>query len=77
MPFIAAAIMLADAVAHVAAGAIRGGEGQGLGGVGDFEPVRSAEPPMVSSSTLLITSSAIWLDLRVATFWRHRRRAWP
>ena len=31
-----------------------------------FEPVRSAEPPMVSGSSGLITSSTSWLDLRVA-----------
>ena len=31
-----------------------------------FEPVRSAEPPTVSGSTGLMTSSTSWLDLRVA-----------
>jgi hypothetical protein len=31
-----------------------------------LEPVRSAEPPIVSGSTGLITSSTSWLDLRVA-----------
>ena len=33
-----------------------------------FEPVRSAEPPIVSGTTPLMTSSAISEDLRVATF---------
>jgi hypothetical protein len=33
-----------------------------------LEPVRSAEPPMVSGTTPLMTSSAISDDLRVATF---------
>ena len=33
-----------------------------------LEPVRSAEPPIVSGTTPLITSSAISDDLRVATF---------
>src|SRR5262245_34082088 len=33
-----------------------------------FDPVRSADPPIVSGTTPLITSSAISDDLRVATF---------
>ena len=33
-----------------------------------FDPVRSADPPSVSGMTLLITSSAISEDFRVATF---------
>src|ERR1043165_4335514 len=33
-----------------------------------LEPVRSAEPPMVSGTAPLMTSSAISEDLRVATF---------
>jgi hypothetical protein len=35
-----------------------------------FEPVRSAEPPTISGTADVSTSSAIWLDLRVAHFGR-------
>ncbi len=33
-----------------------------------LEPVRSAEPPIMVSTSGVMTSSASWLDLRVAHF---------
>lgn len=65
--------MLADAVVDIALAEIVGGDVLGLAGLVLFEPVRSAEPPMVSGTAPLITSSAISDDLRVATFACRRR----